>query len=299
MTLATMNYARKVGTSASGPSTLQHEFLRCTVAKQAAHVLSDGITGVRGRQSETVVDGTYTVGGELAVEPRPDTLNWWLQQILGGTPTGTPAVVALAEVLPTFTLDVDKGAKAMRYAACKVNTATFRSSAGQPLQLSMDIQGTTEDSTITFPSISGTLSLLQPYMHHNIGLTGLTIGGTNFKADNVEVSIDNHLMLDRFFSSQTRIDMPEQDRTVTLNCDFPFTSDEVATLYDIGVAGLAGTLRYTAGGYSLLWTFAKLQAPTVGPVIDQRTGEVLKRISFVARRLASADEVTATNDATP
>lgn len=293
----TMNYARKVGTAASAPSDLQHAFLRCTVAKNAQHVLSDGIRGVRGRQSEEVVEGVYAVGGELTLEPRPDTLNWWLQQIMGGTPSGTPSVIALAETLPDFVLDVDKGADAMRYTGCKVNQATFRSSANQPLQLSMDIQGKTEDNTITFPSISASLSMLQPYMHHNIGTTGLTIGGNNFKPDNVEIMIDNNLLLDRFLSSQTRTDLPEQDRTVTLTCDFPFTTDE-STLYDIAVAGLAATLQYTMGGYSLLFTFPKLQAPTVGPTIDQRTGELMRRISFVARRSGSTQELTVTNDTT-
>lgn len=295
---ATMNYARKVGTALSAPSTLQHEFMRCTIAKNAGHVLSDGITGIRGRQSETVVDGTYTVGGELMIEPRPDTLNWWLQVILGGTPTGTPAVTSPAETLPYFVVDVDKGPKSMRYANCKVNNAVFRSGANQPLQLTMDIQGETEDATITFPSISGTLSVLQPYMHHNIGATGLTIGGNNFRPDNVEVSIDNALLLERFLSSQTRTDIPEQDRNVTLNADFPFTTDE-NTLYDIAVAGLSATLQYTMGGYSLLWTFGKLQAPTIGPVIDARSGELMRRLSFTARRIGATPEVTATNDSTP
>jgi hypothetical protein len=294
---STMNYARRMATGNAAPTTQLHPFLRCTMSKTGAHVESEGIRGIRGRQAEDVVDGVYTVGGEIAVEPRPDNLDLWLQYCLGGVPTGTPAVTSPTDTLPEFFVDVDKGPKSMRYAGCKVNTAVFRSSSNQPLVLTMDVQGKTEDPTITFPSLTNA-SVIQPYIHHNIGLTGLTIGGVNFNPDNVEVAIDNHLLLERFLASQTRTDIPEQDRTVSLTCDFPFTSDE-NTLYDIAVAGLAATLKYTMGGYSLLFTFAKLQAPTIGPTIDARTGELMHRISFRARRSGSTAEVTATNDSTP
>ncbi len=294
---STMNYARRMATGDAAPTTQLHSFLRCTVAKTATHIESEGIRSTRGRQAEEVVDGVYTVGGELALEPRPDNLLLWAQYILGGTGVGTPAVVSPTDTLPSFFLDVDKGPKSMRYAGCKVNSATFRSGSNQPLILTMDIQGKTEDSTITFPSLSN-MSLLQPYVHHNIGLTGITIGGTNFNPDNVEVAIENHLKLDRFLASQTRTDLPEEDRTVTFNCDFPFTTDE-NTLYDIAVAGLTGSVQWTNGGYSLLFTFAKLQTPTIGPTVDQRSGELMKRVSFKAKRVSTTPEVTITNDAIP
>jgi hypothetical protein len=294
---ATMGYARRVGTADSAPSVLEHAFSSCTIAKQAVHVLSDGIRGVRGRQSEEVVDGPYVAGGELVLEPRPDTLNKWLQYALGGTPAGTPSVIALAETLPTFVVDIDKGPKHCRYAGCKVNTATFRSSQGQPLALAMDIQALTEDSTITFPSISSSLSLLQPYMHHNLGTTGVTIGGVNYKPFAVEVMIDNALVQDRFQSTITRTELPEGDRAVQLSLDFPFTTDENA-LHEIAVAGISGSVQWTNGGYSLLFTFGRLQAPEIGPSIDARTGEVFRRLSFTSRRLTTTQELTATNDTT-
>ena len=288
-----MGHARRVGIAATAPSTKELEFLTCGVAYHGSHVQSDGIRGVRGRQGEGVVEGVYSVGGPLVLEPRPDEWDIWLPYIMGA---GSNPNYTLAETVPDFVLDVDKGADIFRYAGCKVNSAKISSRMNQPVQLAMDIQGKTETPGITFPNITATLSLLQPYIHHNLVCT---LGGSAYNVDNVEVDLSNALVLDRFLNSQTRTALPEGDRIITVAADFPF-GDATDSLYNLAVAGLTSTntLVWSNGAYSLTLTFVKLQAPTDGPEIVARGGEMFRRITFQARRSTTSAEMTATNDST-
>ena len=289
-----MGFARRVGAGATAPSTKEFEFLSCGVEKVAQHLQSDGIRGIRGRQGESVVDGVYTVGGPLVLEPKPDEWGFWLLRMLGG---GSNPNYTLAETVPDFVLDVEKGADVFRYAGMKVNTWSIRSAANQPVQLTLDLQGKTETGGITFPSISGTLSLLQPYVHHNTA-GAITLGGVAYEADNLEISGSNALVLDRFLNSQTRTALPESDRIITVAADFPF-GDQTDALYNLAVAGLSSnSIVWTNGTYSLTLNFPKLQAPTSGPQINARTGEVMRRITFQARRSGSSAECSAANDET-
>ncbi len=291
----TMGYARKVGIGATSTVDQQLQFMSCGIGKNQTHLQDDAMRGYRGRPAVSTVEGTYTVGGNLDLEPRPDELVVLLPWILGGNASGT--TFPLAETVPERYLTIDKGADIYTYAGCKVNRATFRSSAGnQKLTLSLDVQGTTETGGESFPSIGATLTQLQPYLHHQLVAT---IGGTAYKLDNFELSIDNALMLDRFFNSQTRINLPEQDRLVTISADFPFRSDE-SSLYGIAVGGVAATWVYTNGAYSITFTTPKVTAPVEPVVIQNRNGEVVRRINFTARKTDdSTAELTVTNDSTP
>lgn len=293
---ATMGHARRVGigATASAAATREFEFLSCTVAPDNEHVQSDGMHGYRDYIAEGVVEGVKRVRGVLEIEPRPDDLAFLLPYILGAAASGT--TFALAETLPDFILDVDKGPKICRYAGCKVNTATFKSAAGRPLSLALDIIGQTEDSTISpFPNIASTLSVLQPYVHHQ-GV--LTLGGTVFNADDLEMLIDNALLGDRFYMSQTLIGIPEGNRIVTVSFTSPFTTDE-NTLFNVAVGGLTGSLAYTNGGVSFTSTFGKVQKPQKGPGLPAKVQEVTNRHVFQARRTGATPSINVVNDSTP
>lgn len=291
---ATMGHARRVGLGASGSaSTREFEFLSCSMAPDHEHVQSAGMHGYRDYIAEGVVEGVKRCRGVLEIEPRPDDLAFLLPYILGAAASGT--TFALAETLPTLVLDVDKGPKICRYDLCKINTATFKSSAGRPLSLSLDIIGVAEDSTITFPSIAASLSTMQPYVHHQ-GV--VTINSVVYNADELEMMIDNALLGDRFYQSQTLIGIPEGDRIVTVAFTSPFTSDENA-LFNLAVAGLGGTLAYTNGGCSFTSTFGKLQKPQKGPGIPAKVQEVTNRHAFQSRRTGSTPSIAVVNDSTP
>lgn len=292
---ATMGHARRVGmgATASAAATREFEFLSCTVAPDNDHIQSPGIHGYRDYIAEGVAEGVKRVRGVLELEPRPDDLAFLLPYILGAAASGNN--FALAETLPDFILDVDKGPKIVRYAGCKINSATFRSSANRPLSLSLDIVGQTETDGITFPSIASTLSTMQPYVHHQ-GV--LTINSVVYNADDLEMVIDNSLLADRFFMSQTLIGIPEGDRIVGVSFTSPFTSDENA-LFNLAVAGLGGSLAYTNGAVSFTSTFGKLQKPQKGPGIPGKAQEVTNRHAFQSRRTGSTPSIAVVNDSTP
>jgi hypothetical protein len=294
-TAESMGWATQVGTGTANPVTQQFEFISCDVRNRTTLVESPGIRGTRSHRSDSVNEGTITNGGTLVLEPRPDELDWWLPRILGATESTD--VFAVAEKLPDFYMTVDKVARVYTYDGCKVAVARFAASGpGQNLRLSLEIEGKTETAAAaaSFPSISETLSVLQPYIMHQ-GV--LTLGGTARPFRNIEVSIDNGLTRDNFRNSQTRQQFNETDRIVRLVCDNPFTADEV-DLAEMALAGMTGTLVFTNGARSITFSFANLKLPQEGVPIPGRTQPLPLRLNLQAFATASTKEIIVTNDST-
>ena len=294
---ASMGWAAQFGAGAANPVTSQFEFISCGIGKRGALVESPGCRGTRSHIHESVNEGPYTVGGAVVMEPRPDELDFWLPYILGGAESTD--VFPLAETLPVAFVTIDKIAKVYTYDGMKVARAVFASSPAQNLRLTMDLEGKTETpgNAGTFPAISSTLSVLQPYIHQQ---AVLTLVSTPYVLANVEVTINNSLILDRLLNSVTRTELPEADRIITVSCDNPFTATE-AGLYDMALAGVAGTLKYTNGARSLLFTFANLKVPSRGPEIAGRNREIPLRLELQAFRSGVTDapkELVVTNDNT-
>lgn len=280
-----------LGALASTNATREFDVLSNGLKKTGSLVSNPGIRGTRSHMAAPVAEGTYAVGGPLVLEPRPDDLAFLLPYILGGA--AVLNTYALAETVPELVANFTKGLNNLRHNGLKVNTAVFRSATNQPLQLTLDLQGKTEEAGIAMPAISATLSALQPYIHHQLVAT---LGSTAYDVDNVEITVNNALALDLFRNSQTRQELPEGDRIVTVACDFPHTADEAA-LYDIAVAGIAGTFVWTNGAFSLGFSFANLKAPTDAPVVQNR-GPLGWRINFQAYATTPGNELVVTNDAT-
>ncbi len=288
-----MGHASQLGLGAASPVDEAYEFVACDVGKTATHVQTEGIRGTRSRIAETVVEGTYSVGGSILMRPTPEQIDKLLPRILGGAESLD--TFPLAETLPEFFLTIDKVAKVYTYAGCKVARASFRSAAGADLELSLEVEGKTEAEAAagTFPS-GLALSAVQPYVHHQ---AILTLGGTSYEMDNVEIVIDNQLITDRYFNSQTRTALPEGDRTITVSCDLPFSSTETS-LYDMAIAGVAGSVVFTNGGKSLTFTFANLKAPAQPLGVRGRNQEIPLRLEMTAYKSGTTDELVVVNDVT-
>jgi hypothetical protein len=267
-----------VGIGDAAPVTKQLQNVSCGIGRVGQHIPKEGARGTRSKHAGTVSDGPYAVGGPLAVQPAPDELAVLLPKILGGTPAGNN--YPLAETLPEFVVTQDKKAKVLTWAGCKVNSARFSSSAASPqLVCELDIQGKTESvgNAGTFPAIGATLTVLQPFIMQQLVVT---LDSITRQIDNWSLTVDNVLMLDRFLNSQTRTELPEQDRLVTVECDNPFTAADAA-LYNIAVAGFSGLFVFTNGARSLTFSTANLKAPPQVLEGAQR-GEVMNRLRFTA-----------------
>ena len=186
-----------------------------------------GIRGTRSHPKERTRDGTYTVSGSIVTHATPTMLDNWLPRILGAAEAAD--TFALAETLTEFDILIDRVARRFQYVFCKVSRATFRSTAGGLLELTLDIIAKTETVSATaFPTITAPTDA--PYVHHDCVLT--TQAATHIITE-VEIVIDN-MVEARFSNSQTATDITPRDRLVTVNFTTPYTSTEVG-LYGINV----------------------------------------------------------------
>lgn len=293
MSGATMGHQTRfgLGLTASAAATREFDVLSNGLVQTKQHVQSDGMRGTVERYADSVVEGTSTVGGTVVLEPRPDDWDFLWPLILGG---GSAGSYVLAQTLPTFYAHAAKGMNNPQYRGCVINSAVIRSAANQPLQVALDIQGETREPGIAFPSIAATLSVMQPYIHHQLVFD---VDGTEFLLDNLEISILNQCKLDRFFNSQNRQGIPRGDYIVRVSADFPYTTDE-ADLYDIAVAGLPATATWTNGTVSMEMAFGTIQAPLEEPPVQSRGAELGFRVNFQARKTASDATLVVTNDST-
>ena len=83
MGVPSIGHQAALGMGDASPVDEGYEFISCDIAKQATHIETEGIRGTRSRISETVVEGTYTVGGSIEMAPTPTDLDNLLPRILG------------------------------------------------------------------------------------------------------------------------------------------------------------------------------------------------------------------------
>jgi len=281
-----VGHATRFGAGSGNTSTEEYEFLSCDLGADGSHREATGMRGSRSQYETSVVDGTESVEGSVVIEPRPNDLTAWLPRILGANGVA-------ASVVPEFVCNVERSAEQNLYSGCKVDRATFTASSTQNLQLALDIVGKTE-ATQAFPNIAASLSVLQPYVLHQ---AVITLGSNTIAVDNLEIVIANNVLRDRFYNTQTRSEIPEGGRTVTLGCDNPFNSTDVA-FYDIARAGVTGSVAFTNGNYSITFTFANLKMPRARQPIGGRDQALDKRLALTAYATAAAAELVITNDAT-
>jgi len=282
-----MSHATRFGAGDGATSDYEFEFLTCDLGAEGSHREAAGIRGDRTVYETSVVDGVEAIGGGVSMEVRPDDLDEWVPRILG-------AGGVVGATVPEFVCNVELSAESLLYSGCKVNEAVFSASSTQNLQLALDILGKTE-STQAFPSISGTLSVLQPYVLHQ---AVVTVASSARSVDNLEIRIANNLVGDRYFNSQTRSEIPESGLDVSLSFDNPFSSSDTA-LYDIARAGVTGSLVFTNGAYSLTMTFANLKMPRGKQAVGGRNTALDKRLVLNAYRTVAAEAIVIANDSTP
>jgi hypothetical protein len=292
-------------TSSFSSSSLWIEMISESIAHQGVILDTNGIRGRRSRDGSRVRTGPYKVGGQLSCYVDKNVLDVFLSYILGGTVASQ--VYPLADALPSFYLLIDRVAKVFTIGPCYVSKATFSASAGSgdqnQLKLTMDIEAVNDSvgDAGTFSSATSgiTPNTSRPYIFAD-SMGGLTVNATVYSSFGFELTIDNHLLADRFVNELYRSQIPAVDRTVTCKLTTPFTSNETA-LYGVAV-GSFGTasfvfanaeetisstqsqLTFTVGGV--------LQYPQKSPVVRGKTSEIHLEIDSTARTTTSGTTVT-------
>lgn len=295
--MSSQGYASLLGIDSSNPTTVAYEYLQESIRKTGSIVDTGGIKGTRSHPSERTRPGNFGVGGGLTMTPTPEEWAGLWPWILGTNASGT--TYALAETLQSRyvqkKLRTDSSAQGTAtYASMYVNRAVISSSQGSPVQLELDLIGTTETMTAgnAFPSIS-TAIISGPFMHYEGVLTLLS---TTRSVRSMTIEINNNLQV-FYNNSQSATDITPTDRTITVTAELPYTSVE-QDLLNQAHAGSAGTWVLTYANYSMTFTFGTLQVPAETPVVQGKT-DIPLILNMQARSLSTNKELVVTLDSTP
>jgi hypothetical protein len=258
-----------------------------TLKKREVIRRTDGLRGTRSRHSTRRRVETSAVSGTVTFQPGVAEFDFFLQYILGGSPSG--GVTALAETVPAFWAMIDRVAKVFQYNSLYVNVARLTGAMGSPVTLSLDLEGISETITNagTFPSITIPDEPQFIFPHATI-----TLNGTAYPMKRFELVINNALETDRYMNATTRSAIPATDRTVTLALELGYTPDTTG-LYDQAIAGFAGSLVLDDGTTDYTFAFANLHAPTDGPTVQNKQS-IPYPLNYIAERTDSTRELIVT-----
>lgn len=253
---------------------------------------TQGMYGTRSQHAEKSRLGQGAVAGTIEFVMSPAALVFLLPKILGANASGT--TFALADTMQTFAMQIDRGTKVFNYTGLMVNKATFKSSSGQFVNVSLDLIGVDEAIVAAGGGQSLTTPVDAPYQFED-GV--MTIASTGYTMFDFELTIDNKLT-SRFGNSLTATRISPSDlREVSLTTTTPFGSGEYA-LYNLASAGVAVSLALTNGGLSTTFTLPAVQFPAESPTAGGK-GEIPLKLSGIARMTSTTAELSISHDSTP
>lgn len=260
-------------------SSIAFEYVRETLTASKTHVESQGIRGTRSRREERVKVATEDVSGSIVMNPSVTEIDILIERILGGTTAG--GVTAVAETLPTFQVMIDRIAKVHSYLECVVASAVIRGVKGQPIELTLNLEG--ESSTIGAAGGFPAITIDSDATFFIFSEATLTLQSTSRLIEEFTLTIDNLVRTDRRFNSTTRVNMQAQDRIVSLGCTVPYTPDNT-DLEDQAIAGAAGILVLTDGSTTYTFNFGNVKSESENPTVGGR-----EEISLPLQRMRCYD----------
>lgn len=244
------------------------EFVSCGLKRTDTFVQGEGIRGTRSRHSSRVRLAQKQIGGPIVMNPTPTELDLLWPWILGGTTSS--GVTAVAETLPTRNVGVLKVQRMFTYDGCVVSRAVLSGQAGQPVQLTLEVEGTDEVDAAagSWPAIT--------YPTDNMFVFAdldLTINSVAYYFGQFTLTIDNVVQADRYLNNLTRDKLTPLDRVVTLELQLPYDTIN-KDLYALAIAGFDAELAMSDGTTTYTFAFANVKAPAVGPDIQSRASEI-------------------------
>jgi len=265
------------------------EFTSESLRRTETIINPQGMAGTRSQRSERSRISQAVVAGSITLPWSPASGAVLLPLILGADASGT--TFALAEALQEFTCQIDRVTKVYTYTDLLVNKATWKGSAGGFVDLTMDLMGVAETEGAAGSAQALTAPLDPPYVFADCVMS---FAGTSYTITDFELSVDNKLA-SRFGNSVTATrNSPSDLREVMFKFTSPFGTDEYA-MYNTALAGVAIVLTLTNGGYSTVFTMAKVQFPDETPVVGGK-GEVPITLNGIARMTSTTRELVVTHD---
>jgi hypothetical protein len=290
--------------SAAGGTTFTTRFAALNFGLKATTNLAkdEGNNGkLWSRDEDFVIDKT-AIAGPVSFNPRPNQLRAILPLITGGTfSTNTIKTAPSCAFYRVGHLDDSTISQVYSYIDCVTSKTTFSSSSAQGglLNVAMDIEACTNSrgAVGTWPTLS--LSTQQPFVHSS---STLTVDGNAHRMSDASIIIDNQLIIDQYFNSRYRSDMPQDGQMIQLTHTSPFDSADDLALLDL-TGSVAASLVYTAGTMSVTFSFPALRLIPSEPDIGGRGQRVMNSYTWDAVLEAAADDtkcpLTITLDDTP
>lgn len=288
--MVSQGYAAKLAFDSVLPfdaSSEPFEFISESLAMVQTHVNSQGIRGTRSRLADRTRIATEAITGNILMRPTVAEIDLLLPRIFGAATVA--GVTDLSDSMIEFQVMVDRVAKVFTYSGCRISRAVIQGTSGGPIEFSLDIEGETESigNAGTFPSL--TIDTGNMYVFSDLTLT---LNSVVTEVSSFALTIDNLLDTGRYMNSVTRAEIPAQDRQVTLTCEVPYTTTNVA-LHDIAIAGISGSLAMNNGSSTYTYAFGNLKSPANSPVVGAKN-EIMLSLAFDVYKSGANNEVRVT-----
>lgn len=260
---ASVGMLGQLGIDSASPVTKRFDYASEELVMTEEVINANGLRGTLSHSVTRCRMGLQRIGGPVRLQPNAVETALLLPWMMGGSTSGTPTVTyTLGDTQPSRYVTIDRLAKVFTYSGCKVNTATWRSSQGMPLQLDLQILGVSETvaNSGTFPALSIDVANT-PWVFHDCALVA---DGTTVLTKEFELTINNYLDPDRFFNATTLATVESHDRSVDFRCTLPY--GDYYALYPAGSsAGVTVTATFTNGSAVLVFSMTKVIFPRMSP----------------------------------
>lgn len=271
---AALGYAGQIGMGTATPVTNRFEIVSENLVCAEEIINGNGLIGSRSHTVDRTRPGLRRIGGPIRMQPNAIEWSYWLQYMMGGTPSAPVSGVVtypLADSLTAVYVAIDRISKVFTYNGCKIDKAHVRGRQGEPLELELEVVGI--DETIgsggTFPVL--TLDHADgPFIFSDLVLV---INSLTVTVQEFELTIDNKINKDRFFNALVLQTVETQDREITLRATLPY--GDWNALYGAGSGGVAASATATNGAAALVFTLPALVFPKKSPMLPGRVESML------------------------
>jgi len=222
------------------------------------------IAGARQADADHEFVSHHDGSGTLTQRVRGATIEDVVELILGDiTATEYHPIVDDATDLPQFTLEMQKaGESEVRLIGCKTNTATFRSTTNEPLELEMNIvamSGERDGGDHTAFDNTAWIAVA-PMMHGQMSIDATAeawLGGaTGPECRTFEFTINNNLDIEGYTNSQTRKIIPVGMFELTGSMEIPYNATTAGFWVEmVNAAKVKFEVAYTDGVNTMTCAF--------------------------------------------
>lgn len=234
----------KLGVGLSDPVDTLLNFSEFEPGIRTELINTNGTRGTFDEDGNRLRTGRTTIAPRIKCEPTHLELKTLIPVIMGAAGSGSPTITYdySNTALPLVLYYLPVAGDQLFYTSNAVDTATFSAASGEALSVDLSLVGTTYDAGRSdFPSLTPDQST-QPFIMSDLGLTGLSLGGSGVACRSFSLTVNNNIDKGRFLGSNTLTRLQKLSRVASLSVDVP--AGDNAGLWDDGLAGITFTATF-------------------------------------------------------